>query len=93
VFRNINRHGHLEDRLSTNAVAGIVQHRAARVRLDETSFSGHSMRAGFATSAAMNGIEKRLIMRQTRHRSTTVVRRYIRDGELFRRNLTAEVGL
>jgi hypothetical protein len=34
-----------------------------------------------------------MIMRQTRHRSTAVVRRYIRDGELFQRNLAAEIGL
>jgi hypothetical protein len=51
------------------------------------------MRGGFATSAAMNGIEEGMVMRQTRHRSNVVVRRCIQDGELFRRNLSAEVGL
>ncbi|WP_165937768.1 site-specific integrase [Methylobacterium segetis] len=93
VFRGVTRHGHLGPRLSTDAVAEIVQRRAAAAGLDPASFSGHSMRAGFATSAALVGIEERLIMRQTRHRSAQTVRRYIREGELFARNLTAEVGL
>ncbi|HEV2564186.1 MAG TPA: tyrosine-type recombinase/integrase [Microvirga sp.] len=93
VFRGINRHGRIGRRLSTDAVSAIVQRRAAAVGLDPTLFSGHSMRAGFATSAALAGVEERLIMRQTRHRSSATVRRYIRDGELFARNLAAEVGL
>ncbi|MFG5121728.1 tyrosine-type recombinase/integrase [Methylorubrum sp. POS3] len=93
VFRGINRHGRIGSRLSTDAVSEIVQKRAATAGLDPTIFSGHSMRAGFATSAAAAGVEERLIMRQTRHRSAQTVRRYIRDGELFDRNLAAEVGL
>ena len=93
AFRSINRHGRLGNRLSDRAIAQIVQRRAAKAGLDPTGFSGHSMRAGFATSAAALGIEERIIMRQTRHRSTAVVRRYIRDGELFERNLAREVGL
>jgi integrase len=93
VFRCMNRHGHLGAKLSTNAVAKIVQHRAALAGLDAKIFAGHSMRAGFATAAALAGVEERIIMRQTRHRSAATVRRYIRDGELFRRNLAAEIGL
>ncbi len=93
VFRGISRHGHLGARLSTDAVSAIVQRRAAAAGLDPTPFSGHSMRAGFATSAAAAGVEERLIMRQTRHKSAQTVRRYIREGELFARNLAAEVGL
>jgi hypothetical protein len=46
-------------------------------------FSGDFMRAGFVTWAAALGIEERIFVRQTRHRSTAVVRRYIREGELF----------
>lgn len=56
-------------------------------------FYGHSLRAGFATAAAAAGVEERAIMKQTRHRSSATVRRYIRDGELFARNLSQEVGL
>lgn len=93
VFRCLSRHGHLGPKLSTNAVAEIVQRRAALAGLDPQSFAGHSMRAGFATAAAMAGVEERTIMKQTRHRSAATVRRYIRDGELWQRNLSAEVGL
>lgn len=93
VFRGISRHERIGTRLSTDAVSEIVQKRAAAAGLESALFSGHSMRAGFATSAAQAGIEERLIMRQTRHRSAQTVRRYIREGELFDRNLVAEVGL
>lgn len=93
VFRGVNRHWHLGPRLSTDAVSEIVQRRAAAVGLEPTLFSGHSMRAGFATSAALAGVEERLIMRQTRHRSAATVRRYIRDGEMLTRNIAQEVGL
>jgi integrase len=93
AFRAVDRHGRVADRLSTNAVAGIVQRRAALAGLDAAAFSGHSMRAGFATSAAAVGVEEREIMRQTRHRSTEVLRRYIREGVLFARNMSLEVGL
>lgn len=93
VFRAINRHGHLADKLSTNAVAEIVQRRAALAGLDAGAFAGHSMRAGFATAAAMAGVEERTIMKQTRHKSAATVRRYIHEGRLFERNLSAEIGL
>jgi integrase len=93
VFRRVNRHSHLGLKLSTNAVAEIVQRRAALAGLDAKSFSGHSMRSGFATTAAAAGIEERVIMRQTRYRSIAAVRRYIQEGELFARNLAMEIGL
>jgi integrase len=93
VFRSVDRHGRLGARLSTDAVSEIVQRRAALAGLDPTIFSGHSLRAGFATAAAQVGLEERVIMRQTRHRSAATVRRYIRDGGLFDRNLAREVGL
>jgi integrase len=53
----------------------------------------HSLRSGLATSAAMAGASERSIMNQTGHRSVTTLRRYIRDGSLFRENAAAVVGL
>ena len=50
---------------------------------DPRDFAGHSLRAGLATSAAADGVSERAIMNQTGHRSLTMVRHYIRDGELF----------
>jgi site-specific recombinase XerD len=94
LFRYINRHGQMQPgRLSDKAVALVVKRRVAACGLDPGAFSGHSLRAGFATSAGRAGVEERDIMRQTGHRSTVMVRRYIREGALFRDNAAARVGL
>jgi integrase len=94
LFRGINRHGQLQGRLSGYAVALIVKQRVETVGLDPEHFAGHSLRAGLATSAAAAGASERAIMNQTGHRSLAMVRRYIRDGELFRPgNAAAVVGL
>lgn len=92
VFRSINRHGGIGPRLSTRSVAQIVKDRAELAGLDG-AYSGHSLRAGFATAAAQVGVEERAIMKQTRHKSVTTVRRYIRTGSIWERNFTEEVGL
>jgi integrase len=70
-------------RLSDRGVARVVQRWAERAGLDPERFAGHSLRAGLATSAAAGGVSERAIMNQTGHRSLAMVRRYIRDGELF----------
>ena len=61
--------------------------------MDEDLFAGHSLRAGLATSAAIAGKSERAIMNQTGHRSVATVRRYIRDGNLFRDNAAQGLGL
>ena len=94
LFRPVNRHGKMASmRLSSAAVADIVKRYAAAVGLDAAEFSGHSLRSGLATSAAMAGASERSIMNQTGHRSHAMVRRYIRDGSLFRENAASVVGL
>jgi integrase len=94
VFRPIDRHGTMaERRLSDQAVALIVKRAATSAGLDASGLSGHSLRAGFATSAAAVGVEERDIMKQTGHRSTAVMRRYIRGGSIFRNNAASKVGL
>jgi site-specific recombinase XerD len=93
AFRSVDRHGRVAaTALDDRAVARVVQKLAAAVGLNSSAYSGHSLRAGFATSAAMHGIEERRIAKQTRHKSA-VVRTYIRDGEVFVRNASCEVGL
>jgi site-specific recombinase XerD len=94
LFRPIDRFSKMAAiRLSAAAVADIVKRYAAAVGLDATEFAGHSLRSGLATSAAAAGASERSIMRQTGHRSEKMVRRYIRDGSLFRENAVAAVGL
>jgi integrase len=61
--------------------------------LDAAKYAGHSLRAGHATSAAIAGASERSIMNQTGHRSVQMVRRYIRDGSLFRENSAGKLGL
>lgn len=94
LFRSINRHGHLgPGRLSGIDVARVVKKLAERAGLDAAKYAGHSLRAGHATSAAIAGASERSIMNQTGHRSVQMVRRYIRDGSLFRDNSAGKLGL
>jgi site-specific recombinase XerD len=94
LFCSINRHGHVRaGHLSPIDVARVVKKLAIRAGLDATKYAGHSLRAGHATSAAIAGASERSIMNQTGHRSVQMVRRYIRDGDLFRNNSAGKLGL
>jgi site-specific recombinase XerD len=94
LFRSISRHGRVQPgRLSGIDVARIVKKLATRAGLDAAKYAGHSLRAGHATSAAIAGASERSIMNQTGHRSVQMVRRYIRDGTLFRENSAGKLGL
>jgi integrase len=86
LFRAVDRHGRIsETRLSDRSVARIVQ-RAADDAGIEADFAGHSLRAGFATTAAARGKSLDAIMKQTGHRSERVARGYIRHATLFTDN-------
>jgi site-specific recombinase XerD len=94
LFRSINRHGQVQSGgLSGIDVARVVKKLADRAGLDAAKYAGHSLRAGHATSAAIAGASERSIMNQTGHRSVQMVRRYIRDGSLFRENSAGKLGL
>ena len=87
IFRPVNRHGHVAaERLSGEAVSLVVKERVAAAGMDPAGFSGHSLRAGFATSAAQAGVSSLKIRAQTGHASDAMLARYIRDGELFADN-------
>ncbi len=90
LFRSVNRHGQVgAAALTGRSVARLVKDRAAGAGLEGADYSGHSLRAGFATSAAKAGRSERAIQRQTGHRSVTMLRRYIRDGSLWTENAAA----
>ena len=94
LFRAISRHGKVQvGRLAPIDVARVVKKLAERAGLDAAKYAGHSLRAGHATAAAIAGASERSIMNQTGHRSVQMVRRYIRDGSLFRENSAAKLGL
>jgi site-specific recombinase XerD len=94
LFLTIDRAGRLGDaRASDRAVARAVQRAAQGAGLDPARYAGHSLRAGLATSAAAAGVSERSIMNQTGHKSLPILRRYIRNGNLFTENAAASVGL
>lgn len=94
MFREIDRGGtRLEDgRMSDRAVARTVQRLAKAAGL-AGDFGGHSLRAGFATSAVGAGVARELVMRQGGWKSENVMRGYVRAAETFRLNYSAALGL
>jgi integrase len=93
-FRSVDRRANVSaQRLTDQSVALIVKRRAKAAGLDWERYAGHSLRSGLSTAAAMADVSERAIMAQTGHKSLPMVRRYIRDGSLFRRNAAAAVGL
>jgi len=83
VFRSVNRHDQVGEALTGRSVARVVKRAAAGAGLDASRLAGHSLRSGLATSAAQAGRSERSIMRQTGHRSSEMVRRYIREAQVF----------
>ena len=72
--------------ISDKSVALIIKKYASLSGLDPNKYGGHSLRSGFATSTAESGAEERNIMAMTGHKTTQMVRRYIKDANLFKNN-------
>ena len=72
--------------ISDKSVALIIKKYANYAGLDGHKYAGHSLRSGFATSTAESGAEERNIMAMTGHKSTEMVRRYIKEANLFKNN-------
>ena len=72
--------------ISDKSVALIIKKYASYAGLDSHRYAGHSLRSGFATSTAESGAEERNIMAMTGHKSTEMVRRYIKEANLFKNN-------
>ena len=75
-----------ENRLTDQTVALLIKEYLQLAGIDSKNYSGHSLRSGFATSAAESGAEERSIMAMTGHKSTEMVRRYIKEANLFKNN-------
>jgi site-specific recombinase XerD len=84
LFRSIRKGSKVGARLTDQSVADIVKKHAARVGLDPALFAGHSLRAGFLTSAAKRGASIFKMMDVSRHRSVDTLRGYVRDAEIFK---------
>ena len=72
--------------ISDKNVALIVKKHALKAGLDEKKYAGHSLRSGFATTTAELGASERNIMAMTGHKSVDMVRRYIKEADLFKNN-------
>ena len=84
VFQTLLRGGVASGRpLDPGDVARIVKRHTLKIGLEPQDYSGHSLRAGFVTSAAVHNARIDKIMEVTRHRSTETVLKYIRDEESF----------
>ena len=87
LFRRFTKGSKLsENRLTDQTVALLIKKYLNLIGVDSKNYSGHSLRSGFATSAAESGAEERSIMAMTGHKSTEMVRRYINDANLFKNN-------
>ena len=73
-------------KISDKSVALIIKKYAEKAGLDPSKYAGHSLRSGFATTAAEFGAEERNIMAMTGHKTTQMVRRYIQEANLFKNN-------
>ena len=75
-----------KNRLTDQTVALLIKKYLRLNGIESKNYSGHSLRSGFATSAAESGAEERSIMAMTGHKSTEMVRRYIKVANLFKNN-------
>ena len=87
LFRRFTKGSNLSvNRLTDQTVALLIKKYLQLTGIDSKNYSGHSLRSGFATSAAESGAEERSIMAMTGHKSTEMVRRYIKEANLFKNN-------
>ncbi len=88
----VSKKGKIFD-ISDKSVALIIKKYAEKAGLDSSKYAGHSLRSGFATSAAESGAEERNIMAMTGHKTTQMVRRYIHEANLFKNNALNKIKL
>jgi len=87
IFRRFTKGSNLtKDRLTDQTVVLIIKNYLNLAGIDNTNFSGHSLRSGFATVAAESGADERSIMAMTGHKTTQMVRRYIKEANIFKNN-------
>ena len=94
IFRRFAKGSTLTShRLTDQSVALIIKDCLKKAGIENQNFSGHSLRSGFATVAAESGADERSIMEMTGHKTTQMVRRYIRNANIFKNNALNKVKL
>ena len=92
IFRRFVKGSILTDhRLTDQSVVLIIKDCLKIANIENQNFSGHSLRSGFATVAAESGADERSIMAMTGHKTTQMVRRYIREANIFKNNALSKI--
>jgi integrase len=103
IFRSINKHGQISAGALTGAAIALIVKRNAYVQdkiagaiekgEHTSSYAGHSLRAGFCTTAAMQGVPEHLIMAQAGHKKSDTTKKYIRTANKWKENAAIKIGL
>jgi site-specific recombinase XerD len=93
LFRRIDRHGNIFGRLTPQSVRLIVKQCCETVGMDSEKYGAHSLRSGFCSTAAKAGKAEHQIMKQTRHKRSDSLQRYIKKITLFDDNAASGIGL
>ncbi len=81
------------NRLTDQTVVLLIKKYLKLAGIDNANFAGHSLRSGFATVAAESGADERSIMAMTGHKSTQMVRRYIKEANIFKNNALNKINI
>jgi site-specific recombinase XerD len=94
IFRRFSKSFKLsENRLTDQSVALLLKYYLGIAGIENKNYSGHSLRSGFATVSAESGADERSIMAMTGHKTTQMVRRYIKEANLFKNNALNKIKL
>ncbi len=94
IFRRFKKNFKLgHNRLTDQTVALLLKSHLAAAGIENKNYSGHSLRSGFATVSAEFGADERSIMAMTGHKTTQMVRRYIREANIFKNNALNKIKL
>ena len=94
IFRRFSKGSILKDkRLTDQSVVLLMKKYLNLAGIENKNFAGHSLRSGFATVAAESGADERSIMAMTGHKTTQMVRRYIKEANLFKNNALNKIKL
>jgi len=94
IFRRFAKGSVLtNNRLTDQSVVLIIKDYLNLAGIENKNYSGHSLRSGFATVAAESGADERSIMAMTGHKTTQMVRRYIREANIFKNNALNKIKL
>ena len=94
IFRRFSKGLNLgKNRLTDQSVALFLKKHLSNAGIENKNYSGHSLRSGFATVTAESGADERSIMAMTGHKTTQMVRRYIKEANLFKNNALNKIKL